>query len=94
MLPSKLRFIFILTLMTPSSLLLARPAQLDQVSVSECPPKMTKENCQYYKDGFSDGQADYSAGMYNLQSNPEKEFERPIEPAYRTGYQDGYKSLK
>ncbi len=32
--------------------------------------------------------------MYNLQANSEKDFERPIEPAYRAGYQDGYKSLK
>jgi len=91
---SKSWLIFISALLTPSTLLLASPAQLDKERATECPTQMSKENCQYYKDGFADGQADRSVGMYNLQGNPEKDFDRPIEPAYRTGYQDGYKSLR
>ena len=84
----------VLALATSSSLIFARSAQLDRDSSPLCPPQMSKENCQYYKDGFSDGQADRSVGMYNLQANSDKDFERPIEPAYRAGYRDGYKSLK
>ena len=94
MIKSKSCFICILALATSSSLLFARSAQLDRDSSPLCPPQMSKENCQYYKDGFSDGQADRSVGMYNLQANSDKDFERPIEPAYRAGYQDGYRSLK
>lgn len=94
MIKRKSWFICILALATSSSLLFARSAQLDRDSSPLCPPQMSKENCQYYKDGFSDGQADRSVGMYNLQANSDKDFERPIEPAYRAGYQDGYKSLK
>ena len=84
----------VLALATSSSLIFAGSAQLDRNSSPLCPPQLSKENCQYYKDGFSDGQADRSVGMYNLQANSEKDFERPIEPAYRDGYRDGYKSLK
>ena len=94
MIKRKSWFICILALATSSSLLFARSAQLDRDSSPLCPPQMSKENCQYYKDGFSDGQADRSVGMYNLQANSDKDFERPIEPAYRAGYRDGYKSLK
>ena len=94
MIKRKSWFICILALATSSSLLFARSAQLDRDSSPLCPPQLSKENCQYYKDGFSDGQADRSVGMYNLQANSDKDFERPIEPAYRAGYQDGYKSSK
>ena len=87
-------FILIIALANLSNLLLASAAQLDKDGVAQCPPQMTMENCQYYREGFSDGQADRQVGMYNLQSGSEKSFDRPIEPAYRSGYQDGYKPLK
>lgn len=90
----KSMIVFILALATPTSLLFGKSSQLDKDSASECPAQMSQENCQYYKDGFSDGQEDRSVGMHNLQARTEKDFERPIEPAYRSGYQNGYKSLK
>jgi ribosome modulation factor len=86
--------VFMFALATPTSLLFGKSTQLDKDSASECPAQMSQENCWYYKNGFSDGQADRSVGMHNLQARPEKGFERPIEPAYRSGYQNGYKSLK
>ena len=68
-----------------------RTHAITQPYTATCPSQLSRDDCDYYVEGFNDGQEDHVVGMYNLHANPDKVFDRPIAPAYRTGYDDGYK---
>ena len=67
---------------------------ITQLHTATCPSQMSRDDCDYYVEGFNDGQEDHALGMYNLHANPDKVFDRPIAPAYRAGYDDGYKQYQ